>query len=93
MPGVEPASRPCSRRVLADFSGIRGLQTTPGQESAEYRRTSAILPSVTTPALRLLSGECQHSSKELSMGRILIGVVIGIILVIWLLASCVGVIF
>ena len=27
------------------------------------------------------------------MGRILLGVVIGVILVIWLLASCVGVIF
>jgi hypothetical protein len=27
------------------------------------------------------------------MGRILLGVVIGIILVIWLLASCVGAIF
>jgi len=27
------------------------------------------------------------------MGRILIGVIIGIILVIWLLASCVGAIF
>jgi len=27
------------------------------------------------------------------MGRILIGVVIGVILVIWLLASCVGAIF
>ena len=28
-----------------------------------------------------------------SMGRILLGVVIGVILVIWLLASCVGAIF
>jgi hypothetical protein len=28
-----------------------------------------------------------------AMGRILLGVVIGIILVIWLLASCVGAIF
>ena len=28
-----------------------------------------------------------------TMGRILIGVIFGIILVIWLLASCVGVIF
>jgi len=27
------------------------------------------------------------------MGRILLGVIIGIILVIWLLASCVGAIF
>jgi len=27
------------------------------------------------------------------MGRILLGVVIGVILVIWLLASCVGMIF
>jgi len=27
------------------------------------------------------------------MGRILLGVVIGVILVIWLLASCVGAIF
>jgi hypothetical protein len=28
-----------------------------------------------------------------TMGRILLGVVIGVILVIWLLASCVGMIF
>jgi hypothetical protein len=28
-----------------------------------------------------------------SMGRILIGVVIGIVLVIWLLSSCIGAIF
>jgi hypothetical protein len=31
--------------------------------------------------------------EEQAMGRILLGVVIGIILVIWLLASCVGAIF
>jgi hypothetical protein len=31
--------------------------------------------------------------EEQPMGRILLGVVIGIILVIWLLASCVGAIF
>ncbi len=30
---------------------------------------------------------------EWRMGRILLGVVIGVILVIWLLASCVGAIF
>jgi hypothetical protein len=30
---------------------------------------------------------------EDSMGRILLGVVIGVILVIWLLVSCVGAIF
>jgi hypothetical protein len=30
---------------------------------------------------------------ESRMGRILLGVVIGVILVIWLLASCVGAIF
>jgi hypothetical protein len=28
-----------------------------------------------------------------SMGRILLGVIIGIVLVIWLLASCIGAIF
>jgi hypothetical protein len=32
-------------------------------------------------------------ASEPSMGRILLGVVIGVILVIWLLASCVGAIF
>ena len=31
--------------------------------------------------------------KGAPMGRILLGVVIGVILVIWLLASCVGAIF
>jgi hypothetical protein len=34
-----------------------------------------------------------NSVTEDLMGRILLGVVIGIILVIWLLASCVGAIF
>jgi hypothetical protein len=28
-----------------------------------------------------------------SMGRILLGVIIGVVLVIWLLASCIGAIF
>jgi hypothetical protein len=39
----------------------------------------------------LQAGETRH--EEQPMGRILLGVVIGIILVIWLLASCVGAIF
>jgi hypothetical protein len=34
-----------------------------------------------------------NSVTEDPMGRILLGVVIGVILVIWLLASCVGAIF
>ena len=33
------------------------------------------------------------ASVEKAMGRILIGVIIGVILVIWLLVSCVGAIF
>ena len=36
---------------------------------------------------------CRDGTQGETMGRILIGVIIGIILVIWLLASCVGVIF
>jgi hypothetical protein len=31
--------------------------------------------------------------SERTMGRILLGVIIGVILVIWLLASCLGAIF
>ncbi|HVM25160.1 MAG TPA: hypothetical protein VM253_07180 [Candidatus Limnocylindrales bacterium] len=40
----------------------------------------------------LLYRSAHHEHGE-SMGRILIGVIIGVILVIWLLASCVGAIF
>ena len=36
---------------------------------------------------------CEISTLGAPMGRILLGVVIGVILVIWLLASCVGAIF
>jgi hypothetical protein len=46
--------------------------------------------AATAPAL-LQAGETRL--EEQAMGRILLGVVIGIILVIWLLASCVGAIF
>jgi hypothetical protein len=35
----------------------------------------------------------QPSESEAYMGRVLIGVVIGVILVIWLLASCVNALF
>jgi len=44
----------------------------------------------TAPALLQAAETCL---EEQPMGRILLGVVIGIILVIWLLASCVGAIF
>jgi hypothetical protein len=44
-----------------------------------------------TASALLQAGETDH--EEQPMGRILLGVVIGIILVIWLLASCVGAIF
>lgn len=44
-----------------------------------------------TASALLQAGETRH--EEQTMGRILLGVVIGIILVIWLLASCVGAIF
>jgi len=40
-----------------------------------------------------LPAEQANSNGGNSVGRILIGVVIGIILMIWLLASCVGAIF
>jgi hypothetical protein len=36
---------------------------------------------------------CNPAQPEAQMGRILIGVVIGVILVIWLLASCVNALF
>ena len=36
---------------------------------------------------------CNPSQSEAYMGRILIGVVIGVILVVWLLASCVQALF
>jgi hypothetical protein len=42
------------------------------------------------PALLL---DLTNHHREASMGRILLGVVIGVILVIWLLVSCVGAIF
>jgi hypothetical protein len=35
----------------------------------------------------------RHTLKENLMGKIILGVIIGIVLVIWLLASCVGAIF
>jgi hypothetical protein len=44
-----------------------------------------------TASALLQAGETCLEVKP--MGRILLGVVIGIILVIWLLASCVGAIF
>jgi hypothetical protein len=40
-----------------------------------------------------LPAEQANLNGDNSVGRILIGVVIGIILVIWLLANCVGAIF
>ena len=43
-------------------------------------------------ASALRTGPFQRHQGDL-MGRILLGVIIGIILVIWLLASCVGAIF
>jgi hypothetical protein len=45
-------------------------------------------PSAPTLLLR-----ARTPSREGFMGRILLGVVIGVILVIWLLASCVSAIF
>jgi hypothetical protein len=45
---------------------------------------------------RACSGSGHHQRSHIQgghMGRILIGVIIGVILVIWLLASCVGAIF
>ena len=47
--------------------------------------------SAATASALLQAGETRY--EEQPMGRILLGVVIGIILVIWLLASCVGAIF
>lgn len=41
----------------------------------------------------LASGTSKPELNGEYMGRVLIGVVIGIVLVIWLLASCVGAIF
>ncbi len=41
----------------------------------------------------LAYGSGETITKGAPMGRILLGVVIGVILVIWLLASCVGAIF
>jgi hypothetical protein len=44
----------------------------------------------------LLTGRAHnlpHSEDLRTVGRILLGVVIGVVLVIWLLASCVGMIF
>ena len=42
---------------------------------------------------RLAYWSYEISTKGAHMGRILLGVIIGVILVIWLLASCVGAIF
>jgi hypothetical protein len=41
----------------------------------------------------LLIGHATTFAEEGTMGRILLGVIIGVILVIWLLASCLGAIF
>ncbi len=41
----------------------------------------------------LLRDRTINRTGAFNMGRILIGVIIGVILVIWLLASCVGMIF
>lgn len=43
--------------------------------------------------IRLAYPPPDHVHTEGTMGRILLGVVIGVILVIWLLASCLGNIF
>lgn len=43
--------------------------------------------------IRLAWEQADHVHMEELMGRILLGVIIGVILVIWLLASCVGAIF
>jgi hypothetical protein len=45
------------------------------------------------PAPALLIGHATTFAEEGIMGRILLGVIIGVILVIWLLASCLGAIF
>lgn len=45
------------------------------------------------PASGLLTRPPTTFTRRVLMGRILLGVIIGVILVIWLLASCVGAIF
>jgi tetrahydromethanopterin S-methyltransferase subunit G len=44
-------------------------------------------------ALALEASQTRSQRSPRSVGRILLGVVIGVILVIWLLASCIGAIF
>jgi hypothetical protein len=41
----------------------------------------------------LLTERARFSTKGARMGRIFLGVIIGVVLVIWLFASCVGAIF
>ena len=56
-------------------------------------RPRADLPCVRAGLPSACGVRCRDGTQGETMGRILIGVIIGIILVIWLLASCVGVIF
>jgi uncharacterized membrane protein len=47
---------------------------------------------MTAPTLRMSRRNHPHRRRRV-MGRILLGVIIGVLLVIWLLVSCVGVLF
>jgi|GEM_PF-3928976 len=66
---------------------------SPSSVRAAYAVNLAAGLTTAVSALRLLEKHVTNRRKEFSMGRILIGVIIGIILVIWLFTSCVGAIF
>jgi hypothetical protein len=75
----------------------RATAVLPGLDGGSALRSSGHALRVASPRRfrhrACLGADRSHSARREPMGRILLGVIIGVILVIWLLASCLGAIF